>query len=164
MEVIIRKGEESDLEQVLDLIKELAVYEKAPKEVTNTLAEMREDGFGEKPIFEMYVAEQNDKLVGLALYYLAYSTWKGKTLYLEDLIVSEQYRRTGIGKRLFDAVALRARHLKAKRFAWQVLEWNAPAIQFYQKIGAKIDPEWLNCRMTEEEIAKYTSELKAYQF
>src|SRR5688572_22798026 len=101
MDIIIRKGVEADLEQVLGLIKELAVYEKAPKEVTNTLEAMREDGFGKHPIFEMYVAEQNDQLIGLALYYMAYSTWKGKTLYLEDLIVTEPYRRNGVGKRLF---------------------------------------------------------------
>lgn len=154
----IRKGTIDDLPQVLQLIHELAVYEKAPQEVTNTLEDMHWDGFGERPIFEFFVAESGeDGIVGIALYYMGYSTWKGKMLYLEDLIVTERLRRSGIGKKLFDAVAAEAKRVNAKRFRWQVLEWNEPAIAFYKKIGAEMDGEWLNCTMTEQQILNYTA-------
>ncbi len=151
----IRKGIIDDLPQVLDLIKELAEFERAPLEVTNTLAEMQRDGFGENPIFKFFVAENSEKIVGIALYYTAYSTWKGKTIYLEDLVVTENLRRAGIGKKLFNAVAQEAKDTGAKRFRWQVLEWNEPAIAFYKNIGADLDGEWINCTMTEEQIQKY---------
>ncbi|GAB3202863.1 GNAT superfamily N-acetyltransferase [Pontibacter aydingkolensis] len=152
----IRKGIIDDLPQVLGLIKELAEYERAPLEVTNTLEEMRRDGFGENPIFKFFVAETaENEIVGIALYFTAYSTWKGKTLFLEDLVVTERLRRSGIGKKLFDAVAEEAKLTGAKRFRWQVLEWNEPAIAFYNKIGAELDGEWINCTMTEEQIQKY---------
>ncbi|NEM96533.1 GNAT family N-acetyltransferase [Pontibacter burrus] len=154
----IRKGTLDDLPQVLQLIHELAAYEKAPQEVTNTLEDMHWDGFGERPIFEFFVAESTeDGIVGIALYYMGYSTWKGKMLYLEDLIVTERLRRSGIGKKLFDAVAAEAKRVNAKRFRWQVLEWNEPAIAFYKKIGAELDGEWLNCTMTEQQIMDYTA-------
>ncbi|MDX5346076.1 MAG: GNAT family N-acetyltransferase [Hymenobacteraceae bacterium] len=155
MDLHIRRGTEADLPQVLDLIKELADYERAPQEVTNTLEDMSRDGFGPNPIFGFFVAERESKIIGIALYFTAYSTWKGRTLYLEDLVVTQQYRRTGIGKKLFDAVATEAFKTGAKRFAWQVLEWNEPAINFYKKIGATLDGEWINCRMREEEVATY---------
>lgn len=151
----IRKGIIDDLPQVLGLIKELAEYERAPLEVTNTLEEMQCDGFGENPVFKFFVAENESGIVGIALYYTAYSTWKGKTIYLEDLVVTESLRRAGIGRKLFDAVAEEARVTGAKRFRWQVLEWNEPAIAFYNKIGAELDSEWINCTMTEEQIQKY---------
>ena len=147
-----------DLPQVHALIVELAEYEKAPQEVTNTVEDMHWDGFGENPIFKFFVAEsEEDGIVGIALYYMAYSTWKGKMLFLEDLIVTERYRRSGIGKMLFDAVAREAKEVGAKRFRWQVLEWNEPAIAFYKKIGASLDGEWINCNMTEEQINAYSS-------
>jgi GNAT superfamily N-acetyltransferase len=147
-----------DLPQVHALIQELAEYEKAPQEVTNTVEDMRWDGFGENPIFKFFVAESEaDGIVGIALYYMAYSTWKGKMLFLEDLIVTERYRRSGIGKMLFDAVAREAKEVGAKRFRWQVLEWNEPAIAFYKKIGASLDGEWINCNMTEEQINAYSA-------
>ena len=157
--ISIRLGIRQDLPQVYGLIQELALYERAPQEVTNTLAELEQDGFGEKPIFGFFVAEEEDRIIGLALYYTAYSTWKGRMLYLEDLIVKEAYRRSGIGKRLFNAVAVHARKTKAKRMAWQVLEWNEPAIAFYRKINASFDAEWINCRLSEEQIAAYTRNL-----
>nr|WP_222619823.1 GNAT family N-acetyltransferase [Pontibacter sp. KCTC 32443] len=142
--------------QVLQLIQELAEYEKAPNEVTNTLEDMRRDGFGERPIFEFFVAESEaEGIVGISLYYTAYSTWKGRTIYLEDLVVTERLRRSGIGKKLFDAVAEEAKRLGAKRFRWQVLDWNEPAIAFYKKIGAELDGEWMNCTMTEQQIQEY---------
>ncbi|WP_299990197.1 GNAT family N-acetyltransferase [uncultured Pontibacter sp.] len=154
----IRKGTIDDLPQVHNLIKELAVYEKAPDEVTNTLEDMHWDGFGENPIFKFFVAETEEGIVGIALYYIAYSTWKGKMLFLEDLIVTERQRRSGIGKMLFNAVAREAKEIGAKRMKWQVLDWNEPAIAFYRKIGANLDGEWINCNMTEEQIKAYTAD------
>jgi GNAT superfamily N-acetyltransferase len=158
MNISIRRGTPTDLPHVYALIQELAVFEKAPDEVTNTLADMYEDGFGANPVFEFFVAEAEDKIIGLCLYYLAYSTWKGKMLYLEDLIVTEAYRRYGVGKKLFDVFAKRALELNAKRLKWQVLEWNEPAITFYRKLNANLDPEWINCNMTAEEITAYVGQ------
>jgi GNAT superfamily N-acetyltransferase len=152
----IRKGTIDDLSQVHALIQELAEYEKAPDEVTNTLEDMRRDGFGDEPIYKFFVAETAEEgIIGIALYYTAYSTWKGKMIFLEDLVVTERLRRAGIGKMLFDAVAHEAKVVGAKRFKWQVLEWNDPAIAFYKKIGADLDGEWINCNMTEEQIQNY---------
>jgi len=159
MNITIRKGTKEDLPQVHALIMELAIYERAPDEVTNTLANMQEDGFGEKPVFEFLVAEAENKVVGLCLYYMAYSTWKGKMLFLEDLVVTETYRRYGVGKKLFDAFARRAQELGAKRLKWQVLEWNEPAIAFYKKLNANLDGEWVNCNMSEQQIADYVATL-----
>jgi GNAT superfamily N-acetyltransferase len=155
----IRRGREADLPQVLALIQELAVYERAPHEVTNTLEDMQRDGFGPDPIFKFFVAEEEGKIQGIALYYTAYSTWKGRMLYLEDLVVTEELRGTGIGKRLFDAVVAEARHTGAHRMKWQVLEWNEPAIGFYKKIGANLDPEWHNGNLSAEQLQTYDCEV-----
>lgn len=157
MDIQIRKGTIDDLPQVLSLVKELAEYERAPQEVTNTLDDMKRDGFGNDQVFKFFVAESTEGIIGIALYYTAYSTWKGRTLFLEDLVVTEKLRRSGIGKMLFDAVAKEAKVTGAKRFSWQVLDWNKPAIAFYEKIGANLDDEWINCRMTEEQIQRYTA-------
>lgn len=153
----IRRGREADLPQVLALIQELAEYEKAPHEVTNTLQDMQRDGFGPEPIFHFFVAEQpaGGRIIGLALYYTAYSTWKGRMLYLEDLVVTEAARGTGLGKQLFDAVVAEARRTGAHRLKWQVLEWNEPAIGFYKKIGANLDPEWHNGNLSAEQLQAY---------
>lgn len=152
----IRRGRETDLPQVLALIRELAEYERAPHEVTNTLADMQRDGFGSEPIFHFFVAEDAaGTTIGLALYYTAYSTWKGRMLYLEDLVVTEAARGTGLGKKLFDAVVAEARRTGAHRLKWQVLEWNEPAIGFYRKIGANLDPEWHNGNLTAEQLQAY---------
>lgn len=156
MSTIIRKGEKADLPQVLNLIKELAVYEKAPNEVTVTLNELEEDGFGESPIFNFFVAELEQKIIGIALYYTKYSTWKGKCIFLEDIIVTEQYRKHGIGKKLFNKVVLVAQQQKVKRLEWQVLEWNEPAINFYKKLNSHFDKEWINCKLTDKEITGWT--------
>lgn len=156
MEVEIRKGNIDDLPQVHALIVELAEFERAPLEVTNTLEDMERDGFGENPIYKIFVAESAEGIVGVALYYIAYSTWKGRTIYLEDLVVTERMRRIGIGKKLFKAVAQDAKELGAKRFRWQVLEWNEPAIAFYKSIGAELDAEWINCTLTEQQIQDFT--------
>ena len=154
MEAKIRKGEIKDMSEVLNLIKELAIYEKAPDAVETTVEDLVEDGFGNRPIFDVIVAEMEAKVVGFALYYTSYSTWKGKALYLEDFIVSESYRKYGIGKRLFDEVLKVGKQRKVKRMEWQVLEWNEPAINFYKKYNATLDPEWLNGRLFYDDIQR----------
>ncbi|MFC7667376.1 GNAT family N-acetyltransferase [Hymenobacter humi] len=143
--IVLRRGVETDLPQVLALIQELAVYERAPEAVTNTLVAMQRDGFGPAPIFGFFVLENTAaEIVGIALFYTAYSTWKGRMLYLEDLVVTEPARRGGLGRLLFDAVVAEARATGAVRMKWQVLDWNEPAIAFYKKLGATIENEWLN--------------------
>lgn len=142
--------------QVLALIRELAEFERAPDAVTNTLEAMRRDGFGPAPIFGFFVLEDaGGILTGLALYYTAYSTWKGRMLYLEDLVVTEAARRGGHGRRLFEAVVAEARATGARRLKWQVLDWNEPAITFYKKLGANIEGEWLNGNLTAEQLAGF---------
>lgn len=135
-------------------MKELAIYEKAPNEVEVTVSQMEEWGFGSDKIFDLFVAENNGKIVGMALYYYKYSTWKGKCLFLEDIIVTENERKNGFGKLLFDAVVQVAKKDKVKRMEWQVLEWNEPAIKFYKKTNTVFDDEWVNCKLTYEEIQK----------
>ena len=154
MEVQIRRGEIKDMQEVLNLIKELAIYEKAPDEVEMTVEELIEDGFNDNPIFDVIVAEAENNIVGFALYYTSYSTWKGKALYLEDFIVSESFRKYGIGKRLFDEVVKEAKKRQVKRMEWQVLEWNEPAINFYKKYDATLDGEWVNGRLFYDDIQK----------
>ncbi|MBK7850140.1 MAG: GNAT family N-acetyltransferase [Bacteroidetes bacterium] len=154
-EIIIRKGRKEDLSDVLRLVYELADFEKAPDAVTNTIADMETDGFGPHPVFEFYVAEVNKEIAGIALYYIKYSTWKGKGLYLDDLIVTEKLRGKGIGKKLLDAFMLEAQKADAKQVHWQVLDWNTPAIDFYKKVGASIEAEWLDCKMSDEQIYNY---------
>lgn len=155
MDITIRHGLKADLPQVLNLIRELAAYEKAPGEVAVSVEEMERDGFGEQPVFKYFVAETDKKIVGMSLYYIKYSTWKGKCVFLEDIIVTEQFRKYGIGKKLFDKVVEVAKEMKARRMEWQVLEWNEPAIKFYEKVNSNFDAEWVNCRLTEEQIQEY---------
>ncbi len=150
MKLEIRKGVREDIPEALQLVKELAIYEKAPKEVTVTVEEMERDGFGNEAVFTFYVAETENGIVGMALYYIKYSTWKGKCVFLEDIIVTEEYRKLGIGKKLFDEVLRDAKQLNVRRLEWQVLEWNEPAIKFYEKMNAHFDKEWINCKMTFE--------------
>ena len=148
----IRKGEKKDLPKVLELVKELATYEKAPHEVINTVALMEQDGFGLNPIYGLFVAENENDIVGISLYYWRYSTWKGKRLYLEDIIVTEKERGSGIGKLLFDRTMQKSLEENCSGMMWQVLEWNEPAINFYKKYGAKLDDEWTNCTLEASEI------------
>lgn len=144
----IRKGVREDIPQVFGLIQELALYEKAPHEVENTVEQMLIDGFGDKPIFDFFVAEAaTGEIVGIALYYFRYSTWKGRRLYLEDLIVTENHRGHGLGKLLFDAIIEEAKATRSNGVVWQVLEWNEPAINFYKKYQTNFDGEWLNCSL-----------------
>ena len=151
----IRIGDKSDLPQTLSLIKELAAYEKAPLEVEVTLTEMEGWGFGENKIFDFFVAEENNTIIGIALYYYKYSTWKGKCIFLEDIIVTESRRGEGIGKKLFEEVVKVAAKEKVRRLEWQVLDWNESAIQFYKKFNSHLDEEWINCKLTDRELEKF---------
>jgi GNAT superfamily N-acetyltransferase len=153
-DIKIRVGTKTDLTEILKLIKELAEYEKAPDEVEVTLAEMENWGFGKDKIFDFFVAEESGVIVGLALYYYKYSTWKGKCLFLEDIIVTEKMRCKGIGKLLFDKIIEVAKSDKVRRLEWQVLEWNEPAIKFYKKYKAILDTEWLNGKLTNHQLDK----------
>lgn len=155
MIISVRKGVKSDLLAALQLIKELASYENAPDEVIVTIEDMERDGFGEDPVFNFFVAEVDGGIVGIALYYVKYSTWKGKCIFLEDIIVTEQYRKQGVGKKLFDEVVKVSKELIVQRLEWQVLEWNEPAIRFYEKINSNLDKEWINCKLTREQILHY---------
>lgn len=146
-EVIIRPGKKEDVSQALELIKELAVFEKAPDAVTNTIDAMLHDGFGAEPCYYLTVAELDDKVVGIAIYFIKYSTWKGKGVYLEDIVVTESMRGKGIGKLLFDEVIGFTKSIGAKQMHWQVLDWNKPAIDFYKKYNAELDSEWINCKL-----------------
>ena len=157
MEANIREGKKEDLPQALDLVKELALYEKAPHEVVNTVAMMEEDGFGKHPIFGFFVAEKNNRIVGIAIYYWRYSTWKGKRLYLEDIVVTASERGNGIGKLLFDRTMQHTLDSNCSGMMWQVLDWNEPAINFYKKYSAKLDGEWINCGLEQDQIKKLLS-------
>lgn len=142
--MIIREARREDCAALLELVRELAVYEKAPDEVTVTLEHFEESGFGPNPVWKAFVAEDGDKIVGFALYYIRYSTWKGCRMYLEDLLVTESYRGQGIGRLLFDKLIAEAKEKKFSGMVWQVLEWNEPGINFYKKYDAKFDPGWWN--------------------
>ncbi|MDO9186833.1 MAG: GNAT family N-acetyltransferase [Bacteroidia bacterium] len=155
MTISVRKGVKSDLSAALGLIKELALYENAPDEVIVTTEDMERDGFGEDPVFYFFVAEVEGEIVGISLYYVKYSTWKGKCIFLEDIIVTEQYRKQGVGKKLFDEVVKVSKEKNVQRLEWQVLEWNEPAIRFYEKINSNLDKEWINCKLTKEQILNY---------
>ncbi len=147
MSIVIREGIKEDVPVMFELIKELALYEKAPEQVTNTVEQMYADGFGENPIFGSIVAEFEGQVVGLSLYYYRYSTWKGKRLYLEDLIVSEKMRGKGLGEKLLEATIEQAKKTSCTGVMWQVLDWNEPAINFYKKFGVRFDGGWLNVHL-----------------
>jgi GNAT superfamily N-acetyltransferase len=151
MAITIRKAERKDCAQLLGLVKELALYEKAPHEVTVTLDHFEESGFGPNPVWWGLVAATNDTptgeelVLGFTLYYIRYSTWKGQRMYLEDFVVTEAARGKGIGKLLFDALIAEAKEKNFNGIVWQVLDWNEPAINFYKKYDTHFDPEWINC-------------------
>jgi len=155
MKINVRKGEPDDVPNMLELIKELANYEKAPNEVITTEASMLNDGFGADPIYKSLIVEVEGKIVGLAIFYICYSTWKGKIVYLDDIIVTESMRGKGIGRQLFEAVGRFAKEAGANHFRWHVLDWNAPAIGFYKKYDATLDPTWITCKMNKEQIKKF---------
>ncbi|UZT99495.1 GNAT family N-acetyltransferase [Chryseobacterium fluminis] len=143
-EIVIRRAVPQDCAAMLDLIKELAEYEKALHEVTLTLEQFTEDGFGKHPVWGAFVAELHGKIVGISLYYDRYSTWKGRRLYLEDLVVTETMRGKQIGKKLFDATLEHGKSNQYSGMVFQVLNWNEAAINFYKKYSPKFDDEWLN--------------------
>jgi len=145
MNINIRPALKDDCPRLLELVQELATYERAPDEVTVTLQHFIESGFGEKPVWWAFVAEVQGEVVGFALYYIRYSTWKGQAMYLEDILITNEWRGKGIGKLLFDRLIEEAKEKKFNRIIWQVLDWNEPAINFYKKYNAEIDGSWLNC-------------------
>jgi GNAT superfamily N-acetyltransferase len=156
MEIKLREGKKEDIPAIFALINELALYEKAPEEVITTVEQMEEDGFGENAIYKFIVAELNSEIVGMALYYWKYSTWKGKGIYLDDIIVTEKHRRKGIGKLLMDEIIKIADREKANKLEWQVLDWNEPAISFYKKYNVEFDVEWVNCKLTRAQLTVYS--------
>lgn len=148
MDYTIRKAVKEDVPAALALINELAVFEKEPDAVVVTEAELLNDGFGDKPLYGLLVAEVSNNVVGIALYYYRYSTWKGKCLYLEDLVVTETMRGKGVGSALFEATLNQAKEDNCRKMNWQVLDWNTPAIDFYKKYNAELDGEWINGSIT----------------
>jgi len=146
--IIIRRAVKEDCKRILELIHELAVFEKAPEEVTVSQTHFEESGFGENPVWWAFVAETEGQVQAFALYYIRYSTWKGQRMYLEDLLVTEKLRGRGIGSLLFDELIKEAKAKALNGIVWQVLEWNEPAIKFYKKLDASLDAEWVNCSIT----------------
>ncbi len=144
---IVRAGKKEDLPAVLELIRELAKYEKMSEQVWNTVEAMEKDGFGSNPIYGLLVAEKESIIVGYSIYYYRYSTWKGKRLFLEDILVTEKERGTGSGKQLFDKTIEIAKQESCTGMMWMVLNWNEPAINFYKKYDARFDEEWVNCHI-----------------
>lgn len=151
MNITIRRALKEDCARLLELVKELALYERAPQEVTVTLQHFEESGFGKNPVWWAFVAEGDNVVVGFALYYIRYSTWKGQAMYLEDILVTSDMRGKGIGNLLFERLFEEAKEKGFNRICWQVLDWNEPAINFYKKYNASFDGEWINCTV---DIAK----------
>jgi GNAT superfamily N-acetyltransferase len=158
----IRKGNPEDMQAVLGLIRELAAFEKEPDAVCITTADLVRDGFGTNPLFHVFVAEVNSdpkQIVGIALYYYRYSTWKGKTIHLEDLIVKDKMRGSGLGNALYTEIIKQAKKDQVRRVEWNVLDWNTPAIAFYEKSGAKVLPEWRVAQMDEAGIDAFLAKI-----
>lgn len=153
--MIIRKGEKKDMARVLELIKELAVFENEPNAVEISVADLERDGFGENPSFQTFVAEIDETIEGIALYYNRYSTWKGKTIHLEDLIVTAKMRGKGLGLALYSRIMQQAKQDNVKRVEWAVLEWNTPAVEFYKKSGATVFSDWRVVQMNENQLLAY---------
>jgi GNAT superfamily N-acetyltransferase len=145
MDIKIRRAVKEDCARLMELVNELALYEKAPEEVTVTQEHFEESGFGANPVWWAFVAEVDGKVEGFAMWYVRYSTWKGQRMYLEDLLVTDKMRGKGLGKLLFDRLIVEAREKKFNGMVWQVLDWNEPAINFYKKYDARFDSGWINC-------------------
>jgi len=155
MSFIIREGQEKDVQAVLDLIIELAVFEKEPDAVEITVDDLLRDGFSEHPKFKLFVAEENAVVIGIALFYERYSTWKGKTIHLEDLMVTQSKRKIGAGKALYTAVLKYAYDHDFNRVAWEVIDWNVNAINFYKSTGATYLNNWSVIQMNKENLGKF---------
>lgn len=151
----IRKGTPQDMPDVLALINELAVFEKEPDAVVISTEDLLRDGFSENPLFHTFVAEVNEEIIGVALYYYRFSTWKGKTIHLEDLIVKENNRGTGAGFALYSEIIKQGKKDNVRRIEWNVLDWNTPAIDFYEKSGAKVLTDWRVVHMDENGIEAF---------
>lgn len=157
--MLIRKGQKEDMPAVLDLIKELAAFEKEPNAVVVTVDELVKEGFGDTRLFKTFVAEVDGEIIGTALFYYRFSTWKGRTIHLEDLIVKQEKRGTGAGSALYKEVIRFAKQDGVRRVEWVVLNWNTHAINFYERSGATILQDWLTVQMDEEGITKFTLDL-----
>jgi GNAT superfamily N-acetyltransferase len=145
MEIVVRRATKDDCSRMLELIQELAEYERAPEQVTVSPEHFMQSGFGEAPVWWAFVAETEGKIIGFALYYIRYSTWKGQRMYLEDILVTEKMRGKGAGHLLMQQLIQEASDKGFNGISWQVLDWNEPAINFYKKFeGVKIDDEWIN--------------------
>ena len=156
MQCTVRKAEKKDVPDILKLIKELAEYEKAPHEVKVTVDELERDGFGPNAVYKAFIAEAEGKTVGMALYYIKYSTWKGRCVFLEDIIVKQEYRRYGVGTKLFNEVVKACKEMGLRKMDWQVLDWNEPAINFYKKYNTSFSDEWVNCSLYEKQLKEIT--------
>lgn len=155
MSIFLRVAKKEDCPRLIELVNELAVFEKAPEEVTVSLQEFEDAGFGNNPVWKAFVAVDNDVIIGFALYYIRFSTWKGRRVYLEDFIVTETYRGKGVGKLLFEQIIKETKELGYSGMVWQVLDWNEPAIGFYKKYEADIEAGWLNASLSKEHVLKY---------
>ena len=153
--MIIRKATKNDMPSVLELIQELATFEKEPDAVVVTVDDLVRDGFSENPLFQCFVAEVDGEIIGMALYYYRYSTWKGKTIHLEDLIVKESKRGTGAGFALYKEIIKQGKAENVRRIEWNVLDWNTPAIDFYEKSGAKVLSDWRVVHMDDKGIEQF---------
>ena len=153
--MIIRKATKNDMPSVLELIQELAIFEKEPDAVVVTVDDLVRDGFSENPLFQCFVAEVENEIIGMALYYYRYSTWKGKTIHLEDLIVKESKRGTGAGFALYKEIIKQGKAKNVRRIEWNVLDWNTPAIDFYEKSGAKVLGDWRVVHMDDKGIEQF---------
>lgn len=153
--MIIRKATKNDMPSVLELIQELATFEKEPDAVVVTVDDLVRDGFSENPLFQCFVAEVENKIIGMALYYYRYSTWKGKTIHLEDLVVKENKRGTGTGFALYKEIIKQGKVENVRRIEWNVLDWNTPAIDFYEKSGAKVLGDWRVVHMDDKGIEQF---------
>jgi GNAT superfamily N-acetyltransferase len=152
MILTINEAETNDIPSILNLIKELAIYERAEGEVVVSEESLLADGFGKNKLFTCFVARLNNQVEGIALVYTKFSTWKGRCVFLEDIIVSESQRGKGIGSALFKRVIEYSKEVNAGRLEWQVLDWNEPAIAFYKKFNSEFDPTWINCRFTKDQL------------
>ena len=155
MSYIIRLGEVEDMQAVFDLITELAIFEKEPDAVAITVADLVQDGFSENPKFKVFVADQEHKIIGIALFYERFSTWKGRTIHLEDLIVTQHKQKIGAGKALYTAVLKYAYDHNFNRVAWEVIDWNTNAIDFYKSTGATYLNDWSVVQMNKENLVKF---------
>ncbi|MEO8236726.1 MAG: GNAT family N-acetyltransferase [Flavobacterium sp.] len=155
----IRKGKPEDMKSVLELIQELAVFEKEPDAVLITEDDLVRDGFGENPLFHVFVAEVEKEIVGIALYYYRYSTWKGRTIHLEDLIVKDKMRGSGLGFALYSEIMKQGKKDNVRRIDWNVLDWNTPAVNFYENSGAKVLDEWRVVQMDEKGINSFLAKI-----